>query len=57
MTASAPQYWNRLGTSKSCTLDQQELRKELILDMMMQVPEGTALILPSPMEAAPHKVH
>ena len=41
MSASAPQYWSRLGSSKSCTSDQQEQGRELILDMMMEAPEGT----------------
>ena len=41
MSASAPQYWSRLGSSKSRTSDQQEQGRELILDMMMEAPEGT----------------
>ena len=41
MSASAPQYWSRLGSSKSRTNDQQEQGRELILDMMMEAPEGT----------------
>lgn len=41
MTASAPLYRTRLGPSKSCTSDQQELWKELILGMAMEAPEGT----------------
>ena len=42
MSASAPQYWSRLSSSKSCTSDQQEQGRELILDMMMEAPEGTS---------------
>ena len=41
MSAGAPQYWSRLGSSKSRTSDQQEQGRELILDMMMEAPEGT----------------
>ena len=41
MSASAPQYWSRLGSSRSRTSDQQEQEKELTLDMMMKAPEGT----------------
>ena len=41
MSASATQYWSRLGSSKSRTSDQQEQGRELILDMMMEAPEGT----------------
>ena len=41
MSASAPQYWSRLGSSKSRTSDQQEKGRELILGMMMEAPEGT----------------
>ena len=41
MSTSAPQYWTRLGLSKSRTSDQQEQGRELILDMMMGSPEGT----------------
>ena len=41
MSASAPQYWSRLGSSKSSSSDQQEQGRELILDMMMEAPEGT----------------
>ena len=41
MTSSAPKYWSGLGSSKSRTTDQQELRKELVMDMMMEAPEGT----------------
>ena len=44
MSASAPQNWSRLGSSKSRTVDQQdeEQGRELILDMMMEAPEGTS---------------
>ena len=42
MTASAPHYWPRLGSSKSQTSEQQEQGKELVLDMMMKALEGTA---------------
>ena len=41
MSASVSQYWSRLGSSKSRTSDQQEQGRELILDMMMEAPEGT----------------
>ena len=41
MSSSTPQYWSRLGSSKSRTSDQQEQERELILDMMMEAPEGT----------------
>ena len=46
MSASAPQYWSRLGSSKSRTSDQQEQGRELILDMMMEAPEGTSFAFP-----------
>ena len=42
MTASAPHYLSRLGSSKSRTSEQQQQGKELVLDMMMEAPEGTA---------------
>ena len=42
MTSSAPKYWSRLGSSKSRTTEQQEMGKELVMDMMMEAPEGTA---------------
>ena len=42
MTTSAPHYWSRLGSSKSRTNEQQQQGKELVLDMMMEAPEGTA---------------
>ena len=42
MTASAPHYWSRLGSSKTRTSEQQRQGKELVLDMMMEAPEGTA---------------
>ena len=42
MTASAPHYWSRLGSSKSRTNKQQQQGKEMVLDMMMEDPEGTA---------------
>ena len=42
MTASAPHYWSRLGSSKTRTSEQQGQGKELVLDMMMEAPEGTA---------------
>ena len=41
MTSSAPKYWSRLGSSKSRTAEQQEMGKELVMDMMMEAPEGT----------------
>ena len=50
MKASTPQNWSRLGSSKCHTIDQQELGKELILDMMMDDQEVPCL--PSQMEAA-----
>lgn len=40
MTMSAPKYWSRLA-SKSRTAQQQEMGKEIVLDMMMEAPEGT----------------
>ena len=41
MTSSAPKYWSRLGSSKFRTTEQQELGKKLVMDMMMEAPEGT----------------
>jgi len=38
-----PEYWNRLGSSKSRTKEQEELGKETILDLMMEAPQGSAL--------------
>ena len=41
MTRHIPQYYSRLGSSKSRTLEQAELGKELILDLMIESPEST----------------
>ena len=41
MTTSAPKYWSRLGKSKTRTNEQQEMGKEVILDVMMEAQEGT----------------
>ena len=41
MTGNAPHYWNRLWSSKSRTSEQQRQVKELVLNMMMEAPEGT----------------
>jgi len=38
-----PEYWNRLGSSKSRTKDQKELGKETILDLMMKAPQGSSI--------------
>ena len=41
MSTKTPVYWSRLGSSKSRTAEQQELGKEMVLDLMMEAPEGT----------------
>ena len=41
MSSKTPVYWSRLGSSKSRTAEQQELGKEMVLDLMMEAPEGT----------------
>ena len=41
MTSSAAKHWSRLVLSKSRTTEQQEMGKELVMDMMMEAPEGT----------------
>ena len=43
MTRHIPQYWSRLGSSKSRTFEQAEVGKELILNMVMESPERTTL--------------
>ena len=41
MSSKTPVYWSRLGSSKSRTAEQKELGKEMVLDLMMEAPEGT----------------
>ena len=41
MSSKTPVYWSRLGSSKSRTAEQQELGKEMVLDLMMEASEGT----------------
>ena len=40
MSSNTPVYWSRLGYSKSRMAEQQELGKEVVLDRMMEAPEG-----------------